>query len=167
MSTELLRARNLTISSITTTEALFQWEHDAKRTVHDTQFKLSCRGARQFTDKNNKLIEESDDFEYSLYASSQGKESYHSTTLQPNTKYACHMSTLAETVEGPPTEDVYFRTAFGGKNITMLLLYRDIHIFISLPAPTPPPKPKVVIHHNSSFTVQLYHSNERFGPIRL
>ena len=114
-STELLMARNLTITGISTTAALFQWEHDAKHTIHDTQFKLTCRGARQYTDNNDKLIEEIDDFDYSPYASSQGKESYFSSTLQPNTKYTCHINTVAETVEGPPTKEVTFRTAFGGK----------------------------------------------------
>lgn len=115
LSIELLAARNLTISSISTTGALFQWEHDAKHTIHDTQFRLACRGARQYTDNNDKLIEEVDDFEYSPYASSQGKESYYSSTLQPNTKYTCHISTVAETVEGPPTKEMSFTTSFGGK----------------------------------------------------
>lgn len=113
--TELLKARNLNISDIHTTKALFQWEHDAKHTIHDTQFKLFCRGVRQYLDITNKLIEEGDDFEYLVYASSQGTEKYFANTLESNTRYTCHITTIAETVESPPTPDVIFNTAYGSK----------------------------------------------------
>ncbi len=113
--TELLKARNLNVSDIDTTKALFRWEHDAKHTIHDTQFKLLCRGVRQYLDNANKLIEEGDDFEYSVYASSQGTEKYFANTLESNTKYTCHITTIAETVESPPTPNVIFNTAYGSK----------------------------------------------------
>ena len=124
---ELLRARNLTISGITTKSALFQWEHDARHTIHDTQFKLLCRGVRQYLDSGNKVVEEGDDFEYAPYASSQGKETFLANSLQPNTKYTCHITTVAEAVESPPTPDVTFNTQYGSKFLSLSLSLSHTH----------------------------------------
>lgn len=107
-------ARNLNVTSIGSRSALFQLEHDAMHTIHDIQFKLACRGSRQYTDRRDRVIDESDDFNYLLSASSQGKESYYSSTLQPNTKYKCHVNTVTETMEGLPTNEISFMTSFGG-----------------------------------------------------
>ena len=111
---ELMMARNLTVSDITSTAALFQWEHDATNNVHDVQFKLSCSGLRQYTDKNNKLVEEDASFEHTSYSTSRGRESHYTNQLEPNTKYSCQMVSIAGTLEGPPYGQITFTTHPGG-----------------------------------------------------
>ncbi len=113
--TELLVARNLNVSHVDATRALFRWDHDARHTIHDTQFKLSCRGVRQYIDKANTLIEETDHFEHFTYASSKGMEMYFTNKLKSNMKYNCHINTIAEVVQSSPTPTVTFTTTFGSK----------------------------------------------------
>ncbi len=108
-------ARDLIVSHVDSSRALFKWYHDTRHTVHDTQFKLLCRGARQYLDKANTLIEESDKFEHFLYASSNGMEMHFTDKLKSNTRYNCHVTTIADTVESAPSTSVTFTTAFGSK----------------------------------------------------
>lgn len=116
-----MMARNLTVSSITATSAIFQWEHDATNNVHDVQFKVKCSGLRQYTDKNNKLVEESALFEHASFSTSHGRERYYANQLEPNTKYSCQMISIAGTLEGPPYGQVVFTTNPGGTVYTTLL----------------------------------------------
>jgi len=117
-----LRARDFTVSGVTRKTALFQWHHDAKHTIHDTKFKLSCKGVRQYIDPKAKLIEESDDFEYTTYASSRGKEHYFIDCLEPNTCYKCTIVTIAHTLRSKPTHELTFTTQYGGILAKILII---------------------------------------------
>lgn len=80
------------------------------------------------------LVEESDDIQHSVYASSQGKETYFASNLQSNTKYSCHVTTIAEKVKSPPTPEVTFSTAYGSKYIdmTIIIMYNILFQYLYL-----------------------------------
>lgn len=112
---EFLLARNLSVSLVTCCSAVFQWKHEPKNNVHDVQFKLDCKGHRQYVDVHKKLIEEKYHFEHLSYSTSKDTEIFIHNKLEPNTKYLCSMSSISGTIQSPPSQRIKFTTLPGSK----------------------------------------------------
>ena len=108
-------AKNLEVSSVTCSSALFRWSHEAENNIHDVHFKLFCAGTRQYVDLNGEIVQEKFKFHHSSHSTSKNTESYFTEQLAANTKYTCSISSLAGNIESPPSQHVSFTTLPGGK----------------------------------------------------
>jgi len=105
----------LAVTQVTSSSALFQWEHVELGNIHDVQFKVECNGILQYFTLERESVQEKIHFSHVSYSTSGGKEYFRAENMSSNTKYTCFVSTLAGSIQSPPSQTVQFSTKFGGE----------------------------------------------------
>lgn len=100
---------------MTCCHAVFQWNHEPHSNVHDVKFLLQCTGRRAYVDLHKKIVEEESRFDYLSPSTSKQTEIYFAKNIDPNTKYLCSISSVAGTIQSPPSQQVTFKTHPGRK----------------------------------------------------
>lgn len=107
---------------MTYSNALFCWSHEARANVHDVEFKLQCKGTRQYLGTDGELVQENDVFSHLSLSTSQHVEMYFTDKLSGNMKYVCTISSAAGNIQSPPSQQITFSTPPGGKYKDLIIL---------------------------------------------